>query len=43
MPVMTHVIRCVGRLDIDTTGLLICGTDGGLQTLLTHPASKLYP
>jgi 16S rRNA pseudouridine516 synthase len=30
-----------GRLDKDTTGVLLLGTDGGLQTLLTHPSSKL--
>lgn len=34
-----------GRLDRDTTGLLLAGTDGGLQQLLTHPAAhckKVY-
>eukprot|EP01052_Picozoa_sp_SAG31_P048663 SAG31_NODE_10288_length_1160_cov_1.448633_2_plen_296_part_01 len=30
-----------GRLDKDTTGLLLLGSDGGLQTVLTHPASKV--
>merc|ERR1719198_93556 len=30
-----------GRLDIDTTGVLLLGTDGGLQSLITHPASKV--
>ena len=30
-----------GRLDKDTTGLFLLGTDGGLQTMLLHPESKL--
>ena len=30
-----------GRLDKDTTGLLLLGSDGGLQALMTHPSSGL--
>ena len=30
-----------GRLDKDTTGLLLLGSDGGLQSLLTHPAGAV--
>jgi 16S rRNA pseudouridine516 synthase len=29
----------IGRLDKDTTGLILLTTDGGLQVLLAHPAS----
>ena len=29
----------IGRLDRDTSGLILCGTDGGLQCLLAHPCS----
>lgn len=30
-----------GRLDKDTTGLLLLGSDGGLQSLLMHPAGDV--
>mmetsp|Transcript_763 Transcript_763/g.1299 ORF Transcript_763/g.1299 Transcript_763/m.1299 type:complete len:270 (-) Transcript_763:218-1027(-) len=31
-----------GRLDQDTTGVLLFGTDGGSQSLLTHPCSRVW-
>ena len=31
-----------GRLDADTTGLLLFGTDGGVQSLLTFPTSRVW-
>jgi 16S rRNA U516 pseudouridylate synthase RsuA-like enzyme len=31
-----------GRLDVDTTGALLFGTDGGLQTLLTMPTGGVW-
>ena len=34
-------ILTTGRLDKYTTGLYLLGTDGGLQALLLHPATKL--
>lgn len=39
---LRHSSLCTfGRLDRDTTGLYLLGTDGGLQALLLHPATKL--
>jgi len=32
---------CFGRLDRDTTGAMLLGTDGGLQHLVTNPAADL--
>lgn len=41
-PKLRHRSLCTfGRLDRDTTGLYLLGTDGGLQALLLHPATKL--
>ena len=33
---------CVGRLDRDTTGALLWGTDGGLQSMLLFPSSRVW-
>lgn len=33
---------CVGRLDRDTTGALLFGTDGGVQSMLLHPSSRVF-
>jgi 16S rRNA pseudouridine516 synthase len=35
-------LGCVGRLDRDTTGTLLFCTDGGVQSLLLHPASSVW-
>jgi 23S rRNA pseudouridine2605 synthase len=32
----------VGRLDVDTSGLLIMTNDGSLSQMLTHPKHKIY-
>jgi 16S rRNA pseudouridine516 synthase len=31
-----------GRLDVDTTGVLLFGTDGGTQSMLTFPTSRVW-
>jgi 16S rRNA pseudouridine516 synthase len=36
-----HELRAVGRLDLDTTGLLLWTTDGGWLQRLTHPKRAL--
>eukprot|EP00730_Choanoeca_flexa_P019605 TRINITY_DN9586_c0_g1_i4.p1 TRINITY_DN9586_c0_g1~~TRINITY_DN9586_c0_g1_i4.p1 ORF type:complete len:299 (+),score=55.37 TRINITY_DN9586_c0_g1_i4:180-1076(+) len=33
-------LGCFGRLDRDTTGLILMGTDGGLQGLMLNPSTK---
>lgn len=33
---------CVGRLDRDTTGTLLFGSDGGLQSMLCAPSSRVW-
>ena len=38
---MTLNLPPMARLDKDTTGLLLLGSDGGLQTMLTHPSSLI--
>lgn len=35
-------LACVGRLDRDTTGALLLCTDGGVQSLLLHPTSRVW-
>ena len=35
-------LAAVGRLDRDTTGALLLGTDSGLQALLAHPTSRVW-
>ena len=35
-------LGCVGRLDRDTTGALLLCTDGGVQSLLLHPDSRVW-
>lgn len=37
-----HDLGCVGRLDRDTTGTLLLCTDGGVQSLLLHPSSRVW-
>lgn len=35
-------LSCVGRLDRDTTGTILLGTDGGLQSMLLFPTSNVW-
>ena len=35
-------LGCVGRLDRDTTGTLLLTTDGGLQSMLLFPTSRVW-
>ena len=35
-------LAAFGRLDRDTTGMLLLGTDGGVQSLLLSPASRVW-
>ena len=35
-------LAAFGRLDRDTTGMLLFGTDGGVQSLLLHPNSRVW-
>ena len=35
-------LACVGRLDRDTTGAILLCTDGGVQSMLLHPASRVW-
>ena len=35
-------LSCFGRLDRDTTGMLLFGTDGCVQSLLLSPSSRVW-
>jgi len=37
---MSSDLRCAGRLDVDTTGLLVCSTDGDLIHRIISPKTQ---
>ena len=41
-PLRRSDLACVGRLDRDTTGTLLLTTDGGVQSMLLFPTSRVW-